>query len=263
MSVIEAVALQLASAPGELDANRDRYAEAVRGLDGNVQLIVTPELVISGYDLALIDERGAAVAEPLDGPSVRLTAELANRSGATIVLGLLERHSNGLYDTAAVVAPDGSVTPYRKSHLYPPERSRFAEGAELRIVDTPAGRLGPLICFEHAFPSIATTLALDGAQVLVIPSAVPVGYEHLLVLRSRARAQDNQVFTIASNQTGNGFCGQSLIADPRGSVLACAGAEETAVRATLDLTAIAREREQEPALRLHRPTLYRSAPGVR
>ena len=115
-----------------------------------------------------------------------------------------------------------------------------------------------MICFEHAFPEIATTLALDGAQVLVIPSAVPVGYEHLLALRTRARAQDSQVFAVASNLAEDGFCGGSMIVDPRGEI-AAAQAEEAAIGATIDLEAIQRERRREPALRLRR-VLYRE-PG--
>ena len=75
-------------------------------------------------------------------------------------------------------------------------------GTELVVAPTPAGRLGMMICFEHAFPDVATALALRGAQILVIPSAVPFGYEHLLTLRTRARAQDNQVFAVGSNLAG-------------------------------------------------------------
>ena len=127
---------------------------------------------------------------------------------------------------------------------------------------TPAGRLGPMLCFEHAFPEIATALALRGAEVLVIPSAVPIGFEHLLMLRTRARAQDNQVYAVACNMTGHGFCGGSLVADPRGDVLVSAGLGETVLLADLDLDAVRRERVQEPALRLRRPELY-DADGTR
>ena len=83
---------------------------------------------------------------------------------------------------------------------------------------------------------------------------MPFGYEHLLTLRTRARAQDNQMFAVGCNLAGDGFCGRSLVADPRGEVLAEAGTEETVLRAVLDLAAI--EREREPALRLRRPDLY-------
>ena len=249
--------LQMAAHPGEPSVNVDRLAELVcRHADG-AELVVAPELVTSGYDLDVLARRGLELAEPLDGPTAARVSELATETGATLVFGMLERDGEALYDTAVVAAPDGQLVPYRKSHLYPTESELFAAGTELVVAQTPAGRLGMMICFEHAFPDVATTLALRGAQILVIPSAVPFGYEHLLTLRTRARAQDNQVFAVGCNLAGNGFCGRSLVADPRGEVLAEAGTEETVVRATLDLAAIEREREREPALRLRQPDLYR------
>ena len=249
--------LQMAAPPGDLAANVDRFAELVRKHADGAALVVAPELVTSGYDLDVLARRGLELAEPLDGPTAARVSELATETGATLVFGMLERDGEALYDTAVVAAPDGQLVPYRKSHLYPTESELFAAGTELVVAQTPAGRLGMMICFEHAFPDVATTLALRGAQILVIPSAVPFGYEHLLTLRTRARAQDNQVFAVGCNLAGNGFCGRSLVADPRGEVLAEAGTEETVVRATLDLAAIEREREREPALRLRQPDLYR------
>jgi predicted amidohydrolase len=256
-SAIEVVVLQMAAHTGELSANVDRLAELVcRHADG-AELVVAPELVTSGYDLDVLARRGRELAEPLDGPTAARVSELAAQTGATLVFGMLERDGDVLYDTAVVAAPDGHLVPYRKSHLYPTESELFAAGTELVVAPTPAGRLGMMICFEHAFPDVATALALRGAQILVIPSAVPFGYEHLLTLRTRARAQDNQVFAVGCNLAGNGFCGRSLVADPRGEVLAEAGTEETVVRAVLDLAAIERERQREPALRLRQPDLYR------
>jgi predicted amidohydrolase len=256
MTEVEVVALQLAARTGDLESNRARFAQAVRERCGGADLIVAPELLSAGYDLDEIDRRGEELAEPLDGPTSRLAATLAAELEATIVVGLLERADESLYDTAAVVTPDGAVAGYRKSHLYPPETSRFAAGDELVTLATPVGQLGLMICFEHAFPEIATALALRSAQIIAIPSAVPLGYEHLLTLRTRARAQDNQVFVVASNLAGDGFCGGSLIVDPRGDVIAAAGADEAVIRARIDLGAIEREREREPALRLRRPRLY-------
>ena len=247
----------MAAQPGERSANVDRLAELVLKHADGAELVVAPELVTSGYDLDVLARRGRELAEPLDGPTAARVAELATETGATLVFGMLERDGDALYDTAVVAAPDGHLVPYRKSHLYPTESELFAAGTELVVAPTPAGRLGMMICFEHAFPDVATTLALRDAQILVIPSAVPFGYEHLLTLRTRARAQDNQVFAVGANLAGNGFCGRSLVTDPRGEVLAAAGTEETVVRATLDLAAIEREREREPALRLRQPELYR------
>jgi predicted amidohydrolase len=254
---IEVAALQLDAVPGDPDGNRRRLEESLRRHAAGAGLVVAPELVNVGYDLAQIDRFGHELAEAVDGPTVGIARSVAASTGSTIVVGILERARDRLYDTAVLVLPGGEVARYRKTHLYPPERSRFAAGDELLTVPTPVGKLGLMICFEHAFPEIATTLALRGAQVLAIPSAVPFGFEHLLTLRTRARAQDNQLFAVAANLAGNGFCGNSLIAGPRGEVLAAAGTGVEVLRATIDLATIERERAQEPALRLRRPSLYR------
>ena len=116
--------------------------------------------------------------------------------------------------------------------------------------------LGPQICFEHAFPAISTTQALAGAEILVIASAVGDDHEHLIEVRTRARAQDNQVFAIAANSNSPGFCGHSMVVDPGGRVLAEAGHEDVVLRATLDLAEIPAERRREPSLGMGRPDLY-------
>ena len=122
--------------------------------------------------------------------------------------------------------------------------------------------MGAAICFEHAFPQIFTILALQGAEVVFIPSAVPVGYEYLLNLRSRARAQDNQLFVVAVNRVGREggvtYCGLSKVVNPRGEVIAEASrADEELLVAELNLDLILKERKQEPVLRSLRPELYR------
>jgi predicted amidohydrolase len=255
MTTLQVAALQLAAVPGDVRRNVDRFVGAARSAAGS-DLIVTPELVTTGYDLTMLAERGAELAEPLGGPTVTVTRELAAELSATIVFGLLEHNRGGLFDAAAVVTPDGEVHAFRKTHLYPAEVDLFTAGDRLVTVDTPVARLGPLICFEHAFPELATALALADAQILVLPSAVPRGYEYLLELRTRARAQDNQVFAIGCNLTGGTFCGRSLIVDPRGEVVTAAGEGEEVLRARIDLAAIGAEREREPALRTRRPALY-------
>lgn len=258
--VIDVAVVQMAASPGDVDGNIARLVDAIRQHGPTADLVVAPELATTGYDLELIGGRADDLAEPADGRTVTLLGQEAARAGATVVAGFLERDGDQLYDSLAIVTPDGDHTIYRKSHLYPAELPHFAAGDSLDTVITPVAKLGMLICFEHAFPDIATTLALAGAQILVIPSAVPNGFEYLLELRTRARAQDNQVFAIAANLTGNGFCGHSLVATPRGAVVASADSAETVIHAGIDLGAIETERSQEPALRLRRPALYHVPP---
>ena len=260
MSEVGLAAIQLASEPADVVGNLERLVAEVRRIGASSDLIVAPELALTGYDLDLVAARGRELAEPLDGPSIEILAELAAEVDATLVVGVLELFGDSLFDTSVVLMPHSAPVAYRKSHLYPPETAVFAAGDELVTVSTPAGLLGPLICFEHAFPEVAATLALAGAQVLAIPSAVPVGYEHLLHVRNRARAQDNQVFVVACNATGHGFCGESMIVAPDGAVLAHAGEEPTSLLARVDLTTIEAERRREPALGLRRERLYRQTP---
>jgi predicted amidohydrolase len=258
---VKVAVLQMASEPGEVAVNVDRLVELVDTHGPDVDLVVAPELATTGYDLDMLAARGLELAEPADGATGKRLQEVAARVGVTVIAGFLERERGAVYDSLLMVSPSGPLGVYRKSHLYPPELAVFAAGEALGVVDTPAGVVGPLVCFEHAFPEAATTLAIAGAQILVIPSAVPVGYEHVLHLRTRARAQDNQIFAIGCNMTGHGFAGRSLVADPRGEVLAEAGEEPTVLVAELNLATARSERGREPALQLRRPELY-SAPGV-
>jgi predicted amidohydrolase len=218
-----------------------------------------------GYDLA---SQGAALfelAEPVPGPTSTRLALLARRLGFAIVAGVTERDpdvADLLYDTAILLDREGGlVGRYRKSHLHPTEHAFFRPGSALPTFDLAGLRIGVAICFEHAFPQIFTTLARRGAALVVNPSAVPVGFAHLQDLRTRARAQDNQIFVAAVNHVGQEgtatYCGRSQVADPRGELVALApDAAEAAIVAEIDLGLIRRQRQQEPVFRALRPELY-------
>jgi predicted amidohydrolase len=237
--------------------------ERIARLAGRAELILFPELFTTGYRRDGMDHGALAELVP-EGPSVRRLAEAARSARVTVAGTLLERDGELIYDTAILIGPDGELMArYRKTHLYPAELSYFSPGDELVVV--PLGNrvaVGLAICFEHAFPEIFTALALRGAGLILIPSAVPRGYEYLLELRTRARAQDNQLYVAAANLVGfdgeTHWCGGSAIVDPRGEVIARADREaETEIVATIDPGLIEREREQEPALEHRRPELYR------
>lgn len=253
---ITVAALQLAARPGDVDTNLARLEAVLAALGPGTDLAVAPELYTTGYDLELLATEGVRLGEGANGPSVARLVAMAGRAGLTLVAGFLEAEDGELFDSVVAVGAGTEPTVYRKTHLYPPEQPLFAPGSELVVADSGAARLGMMICFEHAFPEIATTLALAGSDLLVIPSAVPRGYEHVLSLRTRARAQDNQLFAIGANMSAP-FCGRSLIVDPRGNVVAEAGTGEETIVAVLDLEAAAAERAREPALDLRRPELYR------
>lgn len=259
MSIRIAVA-QTAPVVGDVESNLAAAEALVDHLAGTAELLVFPELFTTGYRREGMDH--ARLAEPLaGGPSIERLARVAERSGVALVGTILEADGGRVYDTAVVIGADGRLAgSYRKTHLYPEERAYFSPGERLEIVDAGVARIGLAICFEHGFPEIFTELALGGAEIIAIPSAVPTGYEYLLELRTRARAQDNQVFVAAANLVGfdgvTDWCGESMIVGPRGDVLASAGREPGFISAELDAGRVVAERHQEPVLANRRPDLY-------
>lgn len=251
---------QTAPTVAAVDANLTEAERIIGDLTDRADVVVFPELFTTGYRREGMDHASLAELIP-DGPSMRRIAGAAARAGVAVVGTVLESDGGLVYDTAVVVGADGRIGGrYRKSHLYPAERAFFASGDSLEVVELGGWRIGLAICFEHAFPEIFAELALDGAELIAIPSAVPVGYEYLLDLRTRARAQDNQVFVAAANLVGfdgvTEWCGTSMIVGPRGDVLAAAGRDSAVIVAELDAARVDAERRQEPVLENRRPDLY-------
>ena len=257
--------LQTDSRPKEVDYNLERAVALISSLPDEVQLACLPEFFNTGYNLDLIGDDFFDLAEPIPGPTSETLAATARERDLAILANIPEADSEQtgvLYDTTFIVGQDGLLLGrYRKTHLYPTEHRYFRPGDDLPVIATSFALLGTATCFDHAFPEIFSSLAGRGAQLIVIPSAVPVGYEHLLNLRTRARAQDNQLWTAAVNRVGvEGevtYCGLSKVVDPRGDVVAEASpTEEEALIAEIDLSVTLRERKQEPTLRARRPELY-------
>ncbi len=257
--------VQMGCAPRDRQANLAAAAELLRRQADGATLACLPETVDVGYDLATLGPDLVDLAEPVPGPTSDAVGQLAIELDMALVAGVLERDPRlpeVLYDSAVLVERDGTlVGRYRKTHLYPDEHRWFRPGGELPVFELAGWRVGIAICFEHAFPEIFSTLARRGAQLVLNPSAVPVGYGYLQTLRCRARAQDNQMFVATVNHVGAEgsarYGGGSLVAGPRGEVLGEAGADgPQVVVAELEPGRIRSERVQEPVFRARRPELY-------
>jgi predicted amidohydrolase len=247
------------------EGNLSKALHLLNELQGRVHIACFPELFTTGYNLDLIGDAFYELAEPIPGPTTEQMGQKARECGLAILGTIVERHNaqeGVLYDTTFLLDAEGRLAgKYRKSHLYPAEHRYFRAGDQLPVFDLGGLTVGIAICFEHAFPQIFTILASQGAEVVFIPSAVPVNYEYLLNLRTRARAQDNQFFTVAVNRVGREgdvtYCGLSKVVNPKGEVIAEAShTEEELLVAELDLSLILKERKQEPVMRSQRPELY-------
>jgi len=247
------------------ERNIAKSNEFIDQLHGQADIVCFPEFFTTGYNLDLIGDDFYRLAETIPGPTTEKMGQQARKHNLAIVGTIVEEdneRSGILYDTTFFLNAQGQlVGKYRKSHLYPTEHRYFRYGNILPVIDFGFYKAGAAICFDHAFPQIFSMLAMQGAEVVFIPSAVPKGYEYLLELRTRARAQDNQIFTVAVNRVGQEgnifYCGLSQVVDPRGNVIAeAASDQEEVLIAEIDLGLILKERMREPVLRSIRPDLY-------
>jgi len=266
--------VQSRPADGDKARNLAAAGEAVAAAAAaGAGLVVLPEYVLAGFPA----ERMRELAEPLGGPSVAAFRELAVRGGVCLVAGLPRLGDPGgpapssasgptgappVYDTTVVIAPDGELlSVYDKTHLFGRERSVFAPGAALQPPFEYAGiRFGVLCCFDIEFPEPARTLALRGAQCLLVPSAnmAPWGPSHRAFVR--ARALEDHCFVAYANAVGSAsgfeFEGESCLVDPLGRLLCDAGRAETVVWGDVDLAVADEARAVGDYLSQRRPDLY-------
>ena len=237
-------------------AARERATEAAASaLAAGADLVVLPELAVPGY---LGDaEALAAGAESLGGPTVTGWQQLVAGTGKVVVGGFCERAGEGVYNAVAVVSDAGVIGHYRKLHLFGGERKLFLPGdGGLPVVDTPLGRVGICVCYDLRFVEVTRILALQGAQVVAVPTAWVPGFDTEwwgpdgLCPQARSAgvlANLNQVFVACASFAGARedltFLGSSVVFGPHGDLrtgpLPGAGAATTIATVDLDDTAAA------------------------
>lgn len=252
--------VQLDPALGELERNRARI-RALLPRAREADLVVLPELASSGYHF--VDaEQAAATAEPADGPTTALLAELCRRHGFHVVCGLNEREGAALYNSAVVVGPEGLLGVYRKNHLFARETLFFRPGnlgyPTFAIGDA---RVGVLVCYDWFFPENWTLMMRAGVDVVAHPgNFVKAGLAQQAV---PAMAMMHRLYVVTANRVGRErdlrFTGRSLIAGPDGRILARAPSSRPRLGfAEADLAA-ARDKRITPYNDLlvdRRPALY-------
>ena len=180
------------------------------------------------------------LAEPIPGPSTQIFGNLAKELGVVIVISLFERRATGLYhNTAVVLESDGTIAgTYRKMHIPDDpgyyEKFYFTPGdLGFKPIDTSVGRLGVLVCWDQWYPEAARLMALQGAQLLIYPTAI--GYDPndttqeqerqrmawQTVQRGHAVANGLPVVTVnrCGEEDGIPFWGTSFVAGPQGELL--------------------------------------------
>ncbi len=165
---------ELGPAIGDLERNCGLIEDAIRdAMAADVELLVLPELATSGYHLTAEEGRrcGLAAGSDVFDRWARMLSP-----GAVLVVGFCEVDGADLYNSAAVIDHTGVLDSYRKTHLWDTEKTVFTPGsAAPTVVDTSAGRLGVLICYDLEFPEMPRHLALAGAELIAVPTNWPHG----------------------------------------------------------------------------------------
>jgi 5-aminopentanamidase len=233
---------------GDRAANLDRMKTAiVQEVEQSSRLIVFPECFTTGYCFDSLEE-AMAVAELMDGESVATAAAICNEQNCFTVFGMLERDGDQLFNTAALVGPNGLIGSYRKIHLPYLGVDRFTTPGDrpFEVFEADGVRIGMLICYDGGFPEASRVLALKGADVVLLPTNWPPGAEYMSAFSVNCRAMENGIFFAAVNRVGTErgflFIGQSRICNTVGATLdAAENTQETVIRATIDVAA-AREK---------------------
>lgn len=245
---------------GEPLANLARVEEftAAAAAQG-AQLLVLPELWSTGYDLTRAEEHATDVDEGV----FAAVGKLAGGYGLHVVGSALSRMAGGVGNTLTWHTAEGErVATYSKLHLFRlmDEEKYLKAGQEPLMVETPWGRAGVAICYDLRFPELFRGYALNGAQMLLLPSEWP--HPRLSHWRTllRARAIENQMYVVACNRVGSVgetvFCGHSAIIDPWGEAVAEGGEKEELLLATIDLALVAEVRQRIPIFEDRRPECY-------
>jgi predicted amidohydrolase len=229
------------------DGNRRRLVSAVEdAVARGAALVVLPELVTSGYVFADLAE-ARAKAEPVDGPTVTLLAELSARHEIVLVAGFCEvGDGERPYNSLAVLDRGRLLAVYRKTHLWGTEKAVFAVGDALApVVETSVGTVAGMICYDLEFPEMVRDVALRGAQIVLAPSnwpsnSPPPGERAPEIVKAQASAAVNRVFVVVTDRVGAErgveWIGGSLICDVEGYLVSGpAQGQETTLVAALDL----------------------------
>ncbi len=218
---------------GKVEQNCQKIINALDNV--NADLIVLPELALSGYYFKDKDESLKYAEDPAHSTMLESLIKLAKKNNYHLVVGFAEKNNEKCFNSAALIGPDGIEHIYRKVHLFNEEKFFFDAGDTPFIVNNVNGvKIGIMICFDWVFPEVIRTLAIQGAQLICQPSNLVLTFCQQTML---ARCIENKVFAITANRYGEEkrsqgnlkFTGKSQIVAPGGELLHRAASQREAL----------------------------------
>jgi predicted amidohydrolase len=273
MREVTIATVQMKPKLGETEENLVKMSDLVAKIAGQqkVDLIVFPELITSGYECGV---RFTDLAQRVPGPTVNLMSQRAQEFGVHIAFGLptKEKVESILFNSVVLLGPDGElVGEYRKVHLKGEERMAFRAGYRYLAFECTFGIVGLLTGYDLAFPEAARSLALEGAELMVVCANWEKPHRDEWRTYVLARAYENALFVAAANRVGDdvtySFFGDSMIVGPRGQVYATLAGEvdpktnepaEGYCVARVDLTEVRQRREEFQTLQNREPDSYKA-----
>jgi 5-aminopentanamidase len=228
-------AVQMEPKLGRIEANLERIVDRIdHAAKAGARLVVFPECALSGYGFGSREE-GMAHAVAVDSAPLGRVTSACRQHACFCVFGMLERDGSRLFNACVLTGPEGVVATYRKVHLPFLGIDMFVDPGDRPFAVHDAGGLqvGMHICYDGSFPESARVMALEGADLLVLPTNWPTHSECAAEHMIPTRAMENTVYVMAVNRVGEEsgfrFIGASSIVDPSGKSLAQAGpdSEET------------------------------------
>lgn len=211
---------------GNLAAGLRRIEEASAG---GASLVILPELFATGYDMPHIRKH----TRPFPDSTVRALGQKAAERKIFVIAGLAVKTGVSFYNAALLWDDRGNLlSVYKKSHLMSipgmMENRLFKRGRpDATVVATRLGKIGMMVCFDLRFPELARKLALNGAEVIAVPSAWAAARKDAFAAFVKTRALENQLFVFGVNRAGKDgpieFAGGSMLCGPSGAAICKAG----------------------------------------
>ena len=237
-SEVRIACLQMEPLVGEKARNLAHSLEMIgQAAEAGAKLAVLPELCNSGYVFATREEAGALAEEIPDGPTCQAWTEAAARHKMHIVAGIAEREGRALFNSAVIVGPQGVIGTYRKNHLWAAENLFFEPGNRgVPVFHTDIGRIAMAICYDIWFPEVFRLAALQGADILCVPTnwvpmpEQPAGLPKMSNILAMGGAHSNSMFVAAADrigtERGQPFIGNSVVVGYTGWPIAGPASED-------------------------------------
>jgi predicted amidohydrolase len=186
---------------------------------------------------------------------IKKLQEILTFYSTNIIIGIIYKKGKKLYDYAYYISPK-KIEKYQKIHIHWTEK--FIPGKKFKVIKTPFGKVGLLICYDSSFQESGRVLALKGAEIIVIINKISASFPYKISLeRSQSIALNNQVYVINSCKPGRKFTGHGTIFNPYGKKIIELGKYKSIITKTINLDVLNKWRKKEKIFPYRKPKFYK------